>query len=162
MRKWGIIPRAILAIGVASSKSIIDNWADSLRIPSLQTARSLASSFYFAWQGVKYAFLTQRNFRIDVGIGTLAIGLSVWLKISRAEFVVVCLTIALVLSLELLNTAIEAVVDLTVGKTYHELAKIAKDCAAGSVLIAAVVSLVIAGVLFVPRLYWLLLSCVAG
>jgi diacylglycerol kinase (ATP) len=128
------------------------------RIPSLQVARSLASSFYFAWQGVKYAFITQRNFRIDLAIAVLAITLSLGLHISAPELVIVCLTIALVLSLELLNTALEAVVDLTVGKTYHELAKIAKDCAAGSVLISAVTALVVAGILFVPRLYVLMLT----
>ena len=123
-----------------------------LRIASLQTAKSLSASFYFAWQGVKYAFLTQRNFRIDVAIAVLAIFLSYSLHISQAELVIVCLTIAFVLSLELLNTALEAVVDLTIGKTYHELAKIAKDCAAGGVLVAAVTALVVAGILFVPRL----------
>lgn len=128
------------------------------RIPSLQTARSLASSFYFAWQGVRYAFRTQRNFRIDTGIAVLAVTLSLSLHIPSAELVIVCLTIALVLAMELLNTALEAVVDLTVGKTYHELAKIAKDCAAGSVLISAVAALVTAGVLFVPRLYGLLVK----
>jgi diacylglycerol kinase (ATP) len=143
---------------VSSSKSLSPDLPQSaqLRIPSLQTARSLASSFYFAWQGVRYAFLTQRNFRIDLVVAVVAITLCFWLQVSRVELIVVCLTIALVLALELLNTALEAVVDLTVGKTYHELAKIAKDCAAGSVLIGAIASLVVASILFVPRLYLML------
>jgi len=134
---------------VPSSESAVK---PDIRIPALQTAKSLPASFYFAWQGVKYAFLTQRNFRIDVAIAVLAIFLSCYLHISAPELVMVCLMIALVLALELLNTALEAVVDLTVGKAYHELAKIAKDCAAGGVLVSAVTALVVAGILFVPRL----------
>lgn len=134
---------------VPSSESAVK---PDIRIPALQTAKSLPASFYFAWQGVKYAFLTQRNFRIDVAIAVLAIFLSCYLHISPPELVMVCLMIALVLALELLNTALEAVVDLTIGKTYHELAKIAKDCAAGGVLVSAITALVVAGILFVPRL----------
>jgi len=138
-----------MATTVPSSESAVK---PDIRIPSLQSAKSLPASFYFAWQGVKYAFLTQRNFRIDVAIAILAIFLSCYLHISAPELVMVCLMIALVLALELLNTALEAVVDLTIGKTYHELAKIAKDCAAGGVLVSAITALVVAGILFVPRL----------
>jgi diacylglycerol kinase (ATP) len=61
-----------------------------------------------------------------------------------------------VLVLELLNTAIEAVVDLTVGTRFHPLAKIAKDCAAAAVLVAAIASLLVAGLLLVPPLLHLL------
>jgi diacylglycerol kinase (ATP) len=57
-----------------------------------------------------------------------------------------------VLALELLNTAIESVVDLTVKQSYHELAKIAKDCAAGAVLISALAALLVAGSLLLPPL----------
>ncbi|MFN5817442.1 MAG: diacylglycerol kinase, partial [Pseudanabaena sp.] len=65
---------------------------------------------------------------------------------------IISLTIALVLVLELLNTALEAVVDLTVGREFHQLAKIAKDCAAGAVLIAAITALIIAGALLLPHI----------
>jgi diacylglycerol kinase (ATP) len=54
--------------------------------------------------------------------------------------------------LELLNTALESVVDLTVGQSYHELAKIAKDCAAGAVLISAIAAVIVASCLLVPPL----------
>ena len=63
------------------------------------------------------------------------------------------MTISLVLVLELLNTALEAVVDLTVGREFHQLAKIAKDCAAGAVLIAAIAALIIASVLLLPNIF---------
>ncbi len=64
------------------------------------------------------------------------------------------------MSMELLNTAIESIVDLTVKQTYHELAKIAKDCAAGAVLVSALVAVLVAGTLLLPPLFALVLSAV--
>jgi diacylglycerol kinase (ATP) len=125
---------------------------DCRRPRSFQVATNLFLSFKFAWQGVAYAFVTQRNFRIDVVVGAIVLGLSLYLQIPKAELAIVSLTIALVMVLELLNTALEAVVDLTVGREYHELAKIAKDCAAGAVLISAIAAVTVAGVLLLPRL----------
>lgn len=117
-----------------------------------RVATSLAASFTYAWAGVKYAFQTQRNFRIHVCVGTLAIGLSVVLDLTPIEVSIICLTIGAVLTMELLNTAIESVVDLTVKQSYHELAKIAKDCAAGAVLISSIAAILIAGTLLLPPL----------
>ena len=62
------------------------------------------------------------------------------------------LTVAAVLVLELLNTAIESVVDLAIGRRFHPLAKVAKDCAAAAVLVASISSLVIALLLVLPPL----------
>jgi diacylglycerol kinase (ATP) len=76
------------------------------------------------------------------------------------EAAVIGLTIALVLAMELINTAIESVVDLLVKQSYHELAKIAKDCAAGAVLVAALASVFVAGLLLLPPLYQKLLSMI--
>jgi diacylglycerol kinase (ATP) len=115
-------------------------------------APSLLLSFKYAWAGLRYAFITQRNFRIHTVIGTLALSLGVFLKLSAVEIAVICLTSGLVLALELLNTAIESVVDLTVKQSYHELAKIAKDCAAGAVLVSAIAAVFVAGSLLLPPL----------
>jgi diacylglycerol kinase (ATP) len=122
------------------------------RSESFQVAANLLLSFKYAGQGVVYAFRTQRNFRIHLLIGAIALGLGIYLQISAIAYAVISLTICLVLVLELLNTALEAVVDLTVGREFHQLAKIAKDCAAGAVLIAAITALVVAGVLLIPRI----------
>jgi len=65
-------------------------------------------------------------------VGALAIGLGMFFHLRPVEMSVIGLTSGLVLVMELLNTAIESVVDLTVKQSYHELAKIAKDCAAGA------------------------------
>jgi diacylglycerol kinase (ATP) len=115
-------------------------------------APSFLSSFRYAWMGVSYAFMTQRNFRIHAFMGMIALGLGFWLHLSVVEMAVIGLTIGAVLSMELLNTALEAVVDLTVKQTYHELAKIAKDCAAAAVLIAAFGAMMVAGLLILPKL----------
>ncbi len=116
-----------------------------------QVANNIFSSFRYAWAGVSYAFLTQRNFRIHCLMGTIAICLGACLRLPPLEMAIISVTSSLVLTLELLNTAIESVVDLTVEQTYHELAKIAKDCAAGAVLISAMASLMVAAWLLLPR-----------
>ncbi len=119
---------------------------------SWQVASNLFMSFKYAWSGIRYAFITQRNFRIHVCVCVLAISLSLILHLSSVEIAIIGITSGLVLALELLNTALESVVDLTVKHTYHELAKIAKDCAAGAVLISALVAILVAGMLILPPL----------
>ena len=115
-----------------------------------QVAPNLLSSFRYAWAGSVYAIRTQRNFRIHSSIAALVLTLAWVLHLSRVEIAILCLTISAVLTLELINTALESVVDLTVQQTYHELAKIAKDCAAGAVLIAALTSVAVALCLLLP------------
>ncbi len=110
--------------------------------------RGLRASFAYAWAGVQLAWKSQRNFRLEVYIGLIALGLALWLQVS---LVPVLLLIALVLGLELLNTALEAVVDL-VSPNFHPLAKAAKDVAAASVLIVSGIAALIAVLLFLPPL----------
>jgi len=119
---------------------------------SWRIAGDLPSSFRYAAQGLGYAFLTQRNFRIHVVTGLVVFGLATWLQLDLIRLAVLVLTVAAVLVLELLNTAMEAVVDLAIGRRYHPLARIAKDCAAAAVLTAAISSLLIALFLLLPPL----------
>lgn len=125
---------------------------------SWQVASNLLVSFKYAWAGLSYALQTQRNFRIHFVIGALAIALGVFLHLRPIEMAVIGLTSGLVLVMELLNTAIESVVDLTVKQSYHELAKIAKDCAAGAVLVSALTAVLVAGALLLPPLLALMQS----
>lgn len=125
---------------------------------SWQIASNLFISFKYAWAGISYSFQTQRNFRIHVGVCALAIALSIFLHLRPVEIAIIGITSGLVLALELLNTAIESLVDLTVKQTYHELAKIAKDCAAGAVLVSALVAVLVAGILLLPPLVVLIKS----
>ncbi|MBX2862209.1 MAG: diacylglycerol kinase family protein [Leptolyngbyaceae cyanobacterium MAG.088] len=126
-----------------------------------QVAPDLFSSFRYAWAGIVYATRTQRNFRIHLAIGLVALSLGLILHIKAIEAAVVAITISAVLVMELMNTALESVVDLTVGQTYHELAKIAKDCAAGAVLISAMAALLVAGFVYLPPLIVLLNNGIA-
>jgi diacylglycerol kinase (ATP) len=117
-----------------------------------KVAGDLPSSFRYAAQGLAYGFVSQRNFRIHVFIGSFAFGLGLWLQLSLDRLALLVLTVTAVLVLELLNTATEAVVDLAIGRKYHPLARIAKDCAAAAVLVAALASMLIAALLLVPPL----------
>lgn len=123
-----------------------------LRVGAWKVAGDLPASFRYAAQGLAYGFASQRNFRIHVSTGVVAFGLGIWLQLAVERLAVLVLTVAAVLVLELLNTATEAVVDLAIGRQYHPLARIAKDCAAAAVLVAALSSLLIALLLLVPPL----------
>lgn len=97
------------------------------------THRRFTTSFVFAWTGVKRAWLGQPNFRRELGLGFLALVAAVWLAAPLAP---ILLAAGLVLSLELMNSALEALVDL-VSPDHHELAGAAKDFAAAAVLVAS-------------------------
>lgn len=122
------------------------------RLGAWTVAGDLPASFRYAAQGLVYGFRSQRNFRIHVAVGAITFTLGLWLQLPLAQLAVLVLTVAAVLVLELLNTAIEAVVDLTIGRRFHPLARIAKDCAAAAVLVAALSSLLIACLLLLAPL----------
>ncbi len=126
------------------------------RPPSWRVATNLGMSFYYAGKGLLYAIRTQRNFRIHMVIAVVAFALGFGLRLSAVEMALISLTTGLVMALELVNTALEALVDLTLGTQYHLLAAIAKDCAAGAVLVAAGVALLVAAWLFLPHVLPLL------
>ena len=105
------------------------------------------NSFKFAIAGLKYAFSTQVNMWIHLGLSVTAVLLALYLKLERIEWLILILTITLVFTAELFNTALESVTDLMVVK-YHRKAKNGKDTAAGAVLSTAVGALIIGLVLF--------------
>ena len=107
-------------------------------------------SFGYAGQGIRHAWETQRHVRIHVALALLAVGLGLWLGIGVAEWAALVTVITLVFALELLNTVVEAAVDLA-SPQFHPKAKVAKDVAAGAVLVSAVGAALVGAVLFVPR-----------
>jgi diacylglycerol kinase len=121
------------------------------RMPT-QSRHGIIKSFGFAFSGLAYLLRTQRNARIHVILGALACALAAWLRISRAEWAVLVFTIALVIILEGLNTAVEAAIDLA-SPEIHPLAKTAKDVAAGMVLVAAIASVVVGLLILGPPLW---------
>ncbi len=117
-----------------------------------RVAGDLPNSFRYAAQGLAYGFSSQRNFRVHVITGVVVFALALWLQLSLDRLAVLVLTVGAVLVLELVNTAIESVVDLAIGRRFHPLARIAKDCAAAAVLVAALASMLIALLLLLPPL----------
>ena len=102
----------------------------------------LWAAFDYAFAGILYATRTQRNMRIHLVAATLAVIATLYLRLDRAYVALVVLCIALVIAMELVNTAIEAVVDLMT-VAHHPLAKIAKDAAAGAVLVVSMASMIV-------------------
>lgn len=96
-------------------------------------------------------FTRERNSRIEMAAGAAAIALGAVLRLPRVEWAILLLTIFLVLGLEALNCAVERVVDLA-SPGRHELARQAKDLAAGAVLLASIGAVAVGGLLFIPRL----------
>ena len=111
----------------------------------------LVQSFRFAFAGLAYCFRTQRNFRIHIAIGLLAVLAGVLLGLTWPEWAVIALLIVLVLAAEMVNTMVESLVDL-VTTEYHPLAKVAKDVAAGIVLLTALGAIVVGLLIFGPKL----------
>ena len=118
-------------------------------------ARSRWASIGHAWQGLRDAWKTQLNFRIQIAAGAAAILLGLWLRLVFVEWLWVSFAIGLVLFAELMNTAIEQTVDFVVGAQYDPLARQVKDIAAGCVLAAAVIAGIIGTLTFGPRLFQL-------
>lgn len=114
------------------------------------------ASFGFAFSGLWYALRSQRNAQVHTFIAALAILLGIFLHISNVEFALVFVAITGVFIAEMFNTVFELCVDLA-SPEYNPLAKIAKDVAAGAVLLNAMLSIVIAFFVYGPHL-WELLS----
>ena len=117
---------------------------------------SLASAFSNAARGLAEAFRGERNLRIDAAFAVLAVVLGFALAIDVASWLAVIICIGMMFALETLNTALEAVVDLA-SPGFHELARKAKDCAAGAALAGAVCSVAVGAIVFLPRI-----ACVLG
>ncbi|MGQ9904947.1 MAG: diacylglycerol kinase family protein [Anaerolineae bacterium] len=112
---------------------------------------SLLASFRFACEGVAHAFRTQRNFRIHCAILLAVIVAGAVTGLAVEQWAILAAVTGLVFQAELLNTAIEAITDRA-SPDIHPLAKVAKDCAAGGVLVSAIVAVVVGALIFLPAL----------
>lgn len=105
----------------------------------------------YAWDGIYACIKKERNMKIHLLMMLAVIVCGFIFSLSIMEWIVCLLLFALVISLEIINTAIEAVVDISSPK-YHPLAKLAKDAAAGAVLVSAVIAAMIGLMIFIPKL----------
>ncbi|SET41209.1 diacylglycerol kinase (ATP) [Natronincola peptidivorans] len=113
--------------------------------------RKLIESFNFAFEGIIYALKTQRNMKIHFFVSIAVLALSLFFDLTRIEILILFLTISIVIIAEMINTSIESAIDLITDK-YHIFAKIAKNVAAGAVLIAAINAIIVAYLLFFHRI----------
>lgn len=111
-------------------------------------SRSLLWSFDYAIQGIVFALRTQRNMRLHAMAAIVALGAALFLRIGALELIALFFAISLVFVAELVNTAIEAAVDVAT-ESFSPVAKTAKDVAAGAVLVAAINALAVGYVVFV-------------
>ena len=111
----------------------------------------LLRSFGYAFSGLGHLLRTQRNFRIELAIGLVALMAAAWSRVERWEWAVLVVTISLVLILEAVNTAIENAVTLA-SPSVDPRARAAKDVSAAAVLIASFAAVAVGVIIFIPRI----------
>ena len=123
--------------------------------------QSRVQSFRYAFAGLGYVLRTQRNAWIHAAASLLVVLVCAWLHLTRQEWALIVLAVALIWTAEFLNSALEAVVDLASQHAQHELARVGKDVGAAAVLIAAASSVVIGLLVIGPPLWERLMALVA-
>ncbi len=116
-----------------------------------QKSIPLLKSFSYAIMGIRTAVIQERNLRIHFTVSIIVIGSSFLFSLSRTEWLFVFLAIGGVISLEMVNSALERIVDL-VTEDFHPLAKQAKDMAAGAVFFFALIAVIVGIIIFTPHL----------
>lgn len=112
----------------------------------------LYKSFGYAFEGILSTVREERNIKIHLFAMIMVVLFGLWLGLSMTEWFVCLILFGLIISLELVNTSLEALVDLA-SPEYHPLAKKAKDAAAGAVLWSAIMAAIIGLLIFIPHLY---------
>jgi len=108
--------------------------------------RNFGSALRYAFAGIKHTAMRERNFRIQTFIAILTLAFCFVFRVEGWQFLAVVLSIFFVLAMELVNTAVEAAVDLVCDNKPHPLAKIAKDAAAGAVLLASFQAIIVGAI----------------
>ncbi len=116
-----------------------------------QSNKNMINSFKYAFNGIYLALKKEKNMKIHFIIMLLVIIAGIIFKISAYEWIMCITQFGIVISLELLNTAIETTVDIAMPEI-NEKAKIAKDVAAGAVLVAAISAVIVGLIIFVPKI----------
>lgn len=113
--------------------------------------RGLLDSLNYAFEGIVYGLKTQRNMRIHFFVAIIVLAASLFFDLTRMEILILLLTISMVIVAEMINTSIESTIDLITDK-YNVFAKVAKNVAAGAVLIATINSVIVAYLIFFHRI----------
>ncbi|NLZ48418.1 MAG: phosphatase PAP2 family protein [Clostridiales bacterium] len=113
--------------------------------------KKLVDSFNYAIEGIIYAVRTQRNMRIHMAVALCVLTACFFYDLNKMELLIIAITITMVIAAELINTAIESAIDATTNY-YHPLAKIAKNTAAGAVLVTAINAVIVGYIIFWDKL----------
>lgn len=113
--------------------------------------KKLFESFNAAIEGFFYVIKTQRNMRIHFMLAIMILLLGIFLNFTTNEMMILAIAITLVLAAEMINTAVELIVDIVVKTEYHPIARIIKDVSAGAVLLAAINAVIIGYLLFASK-----------
>ena len=117
----------------------------------METQRSLIKSFKYALEGILFSVRHNRNMRIHLTVAVLVILASIYFKISAYEMGILGVMIILVICTEMINSALEEMVDLIINEHRKE-AKIAKDVGAGMVLVASIGAVIVGILIFTPHI----------
>ena len=126
--------------------------AEALELEKYYPAANLIKSFGHALYGIKETWLCERNFKIHTVCAIAVLALGFLVKLDTYNWLALILIISFILITEIINTAIEHLVDLAANSLYHPLAKAAKDAAAGAVLIASFSAVICGLIIFCPYL----------
>lgn len=109
----------------------------------------LRNSFKYSMAGLRYAYKNEQSMTIHVIVTATVVVLGLLFKITLTEWMICLFLIGIIMATELINTALEAVVDMYT-QDYHPLAKVAKDTASAAVFVFSIVSFVVGMLIFVP------------
>ena len=106
----------------------------------------------YAVEGLVYAYKNEKSLKLHAVMSLLGMVMGVIFKISLNEWSVMLIALGVILAFELVNTAMEACVDM-VTLEYHDLAKVAKDCCGAATFVTSIISAIICGVIFIPKIF---------
>ncbi len=109
------------------------------------------NSWKYSLDGLKYAYTHEQSLLLHVTLSIVAIIMGLCFKITGIQWILLIIVMSMLMVTELLNTAIEATIDL-VTEEYHPMAKVAKDCGSAAALIGSLLATIIAGYVFIPHI----------
>ncbi len=121
-------------------------------------SQGFINTFRNARKGMRLSLKSEQNIRVHILCGAFALALGFALNFSTVKFCILLLTIVMVISSEMMNSAIEFALDSIYHNKYSRMVGMAKDIAAGAVMIVTVVALMVGALLFIPPIYRIILS----
>lgn len=133
-------------LGTARSISVPRKW-----VRKSSRSANMFESFFHAFNGIFLALKEERNLRVHFLALACTIAFGVFLKVSAFEWLALILSCGLVITVELVNTSLEHLVNISADGEYHRFARYAKDTAAAAVLCASFVALAVGLIVFLPK-----------